>query len=251
MRRLFWLGGCTFSVALVTVVACSSSSSESGDGSDAGARSDRLIIDLDAILAEATAGLQFPGACGAAAGVATSFPPIANLCQLGTPSAVTEAGGTFVWFCQGSTLASCTAPSKGDGGSADASGTKFVDGGCGTAAGQMTKTAPTANLCADNSTPSVSGGGALYTWICPVPGSSNLSLCSAPQELTITVNAGAGGTVSPMTKEVGWGSSAHVFTVTPNAGHSANVSGCGGVLIGTQYQTGQITAACTITATFP
>lgn len=195
MRKLFVAAGASFVVALVTMVACSSSSSESGGGgADAAAASDRLVIDLDAILAEAMAGF--------------------------------------------------------DVGVIDAS-THFVEGGCGTAAGQMTKTAPTANLCANGATPQVSGGGALYTWICPVAGSSDMSLCNAPQELTITVDAADGGVVSPMTKEVGWGSSGHMFTVTPNAGHSASASGCSGTLLGTQYQTGQITAACTITVTFP
>ena len=40
------------------------------------------------------------------------------------------------------------------------------------------------------------------------------------------------------------------FTVTPNYGYSASVTGCGGTLSGNTYTTGPITSDCAVSATF-
>ncbi len=66
---------------------------------------------------------------------------------------------------------------------------------------------------------------------------------------TVSTSAGTGGTISPTSASVGYGSTT-TFTVTPSGGYSiASVSGCSGS--GTSsYTTGAITAACTVSATF-
>ena len=66
---------------------------------------------------------------------------------------------------------------------------------------------------------------------------------------TVTGTAGAGGTISPPSRSVNYGSNT-TFTVTPNAGYTASATGCGGSLSGTTYTTGAITGACTVSATF-
>src|SRR3989344_754388 len=66
---------------------------------------------------------------------------------------------------------------------------------------------------------------------------------------TVTASAGAGGTISPPSRSVNYGSNT-TFTVTPNAGYTASATGCGGSLSGTTYTTGAITGACTVSATF-
>src|SRR3989344_3523652 len=59
---------------------------------------------------------------------------------------------------------------------------------------------------------------------------------------TVTGTAGAGGTISPPSRSVNYGSNT-TFTVTPNAGYTASATGCGGSLSGTTYTTGAITGA--------
>ena len=67
---------------------------------------------------------------------------------------------------------------------------------------------------------------------------------------TVTAKAGTGGTITPATTVVDYGTTA-TFTVTPNAGYSIRtVTGCGGSLNGTTYTTGRITGACTVRANF-
>ncbi|MFA4975451.1 MAG: hypothetical protein WC577_02090, partial [Candidatus Paceibacterota bacterium] len=66
---------------------------------------------------------------------------------------------------------------------------------------------------------------------------------------TVTGTAGAGGTISPASRSVSYGSTT-TFTVTPNTGYTAGASGCGGTLSGTTYTTGAITANCAVSATF-
>ncbi|MFD1712588.1 hypothetical protein FVQ98_11455 [Ottowia sp. GY511] len=56
------------------------------------------------------------GTCGAATGVAASSPPTANLCQVGTASAV-SGSGPWTWSCagsQGGSAAACSAPLAGN-----------------------------------------------------------------------------------------------------------------------------------------
>ena len=73
---------------------------------------------------------------------------------------------------------------------------------------------------------------------------------AAPVVYTVTATAGAGGTISPASALVSYGSTT-AFTVTPNAGYTATVGGtCGGTLVSNTYTTGLITAPCTVIASF-
>lgn len=67
----------------------------------------------------------------------------------------------------------------------------------------------------------------------------------------VTPSSGSNGSISPaVVQQVSHGSTT-AFTVTPNAGFSANVSGtCGGALLGGVYTTNAITAACTVVVSF-
>ena len=67
----------------------------------------------------------------------------------------------------------------------------------------------------------------------------------------VTPSAGAHGSISPSTaRTVNYNGTAS-FTVTPNTGYNiVSVTGCGGMLSGSTYTTGPITANCTVTATF-
>ncbi|MBF0292065.1 MAG: VCBS repeat-containing protein [Nitrospinae bacterium] len=73
------------------------------------------------------------------------------------------------------------------------------------------------------------------------------------QTYTVTATAGAGGTVSPASQIVASGSTAP-FTVTPDAGYTADVAVGGtcaaGSWSGTTYTTGVVTAACSVSFTF-
>lgn len=74
----------------------------------------------------------------------------------------------------------------------------------------------------------------------------------APATHTITVDVGAGGSMSPPgpTLELVHGAS-QSFTVTPDPGyHTVSVAGCSGTLSGTIYQTAPITSDCAVKAVF-
>lgn len=67
---------------------------------------------------------------------------------------------------------------------------------------------------------------------------------------TISATAGVGGTFNQQTMVVEHGNVANL-QVTPSKGYRIdNVSGCGGQLVNNQFRTGNITANCSITATF-
>jgi len=67
---------------------------------------------------------------------------------------------------------------------------------------------------------------------------------------TVSTSAGTGGSISPTSASVNYGSGTS-FTITPSSGYSINtVSGCSGSLSGSTYTTGAITSACTVTASF-
>jgi hypothetical protein len=73
---------------------------------------------------------------------------------------------------------------------------------------------------------------------------------SAPPTYTVTVSAGSGGSVSPASISVTSGSTTTI-AISLNEGYEvADVTGCGGAISGTNYTTGPITGACSITATF-
>ena len=78
------------------------------------------------------------------------------------------------------------------------------------------------------------------------------------QVFTVTPSAGAGGSISPSAaQQVDYGGTTS-FSVTPNTGYGiSSVTGCGGTPSGStntsapiSYQTGPITADCSVTATF-
>jgi hypothetical protein len=68
--------------------------------------------------------------------------------------------------------------------------------------------------------------------------------------LTVTTEAGAGGTISPASASVRLGSMT-AFEITPDSNYEiASVSGCAGSLEGTTYSTVALRSDCTVTATF-
>lgn len=70
-----------------------------------------------------------------------------------------------------------------------------------------------------------------------------------PQYL-VSTQAGAGGSLNPVSAQVRQGSTA-TFSVTPSTGYEIDsVNGCAGSLTGSQYTTGAVNAACTVTASF-
>ncbi|MFZ4791808.1 MAG: M6 family metalloprotease domain-containing protein, partial [Candidatus Competibacteraceae bacterium] len=76
-----------------------------------------------------------------------------------------------------------------------------------------------------------------------------VSASFSQQTYAVTAIAGANGSISPASRTVAHGATT-TFTVIPSASYSAVVSGCGGMLSGTTYTTGPITAACTVSASF-
>src|SRR5258706_3730660 len=63
--------------------------------------------------------------------------------------------------------------------------------------------------------------------------------------------AGPGGSISPSTPQAVTLNSTVVFTVTPNSGYTASVSGtCGGNLVGNTFTTNPVTGDCGVNASF-
>jgi len=93
------------------------------------------------------------GACGSSNGAGFYTAPAANLCADNSTPAV-SGSGPWTWTCSGingGNNQSCTA-------------NKSIDAVCGSATGSCFGTAPTTNLCADGSTPPVSGPE--WAWTC-------------------------------------------------------------------------------------
>ena len=96
------------------------------------------------------------GACGAANGSPSPSVPSANLCAVGSPTAVLDNGaGQWVWTCQstGGSM-SCAAPNTATG-----------PGSCGAANNTAIPNPPNQNLCASGVSGPVSGTGP-WTWQC-------------------------------------------------------------------------------------
>ncbi len=125
-----------------------------------------------------------------------------------------------------------------------------VAGVCGSANGGTFTTMPTMNLCSAGTAGTVSGAGP-WSWTCTGLYGGATASCSANiQAYTVTASAGTGGTISPASRQVTYGSTT-TFTVTANGGYSiSSVTGCGGTLSGGQYTTGPITGTCAVTASF-
>ena len=72
-----------------------------------------------------------------------------------------------------------------------------------------------------------------------------------PITFTVTASAGTNGTITPATQTANTGTTVS-FTVTPSTGYTTTMGGTcpAGTLVGTTYTTGNITADCTVTASF-
>jgi uncharacterized repeat protein (TIGR01451 family) len=101
-------------------------------------------------------------------------------------------------------------------------------------------------------TPAATAG--QFTWGCAGNGggtSTAAAACSVPRGYNVTPSAGANGAITPSNAQVVAYNSSTAFTVTPNSGYVANVTGtCGGNLSGATYTTNVITGACTVNAAF-
>jgi hypothetical protein len=100
-----------------------------------------------------------------------------------------------------------------------------------------------------------SGEGCTGTGTCSLTmtASRYVSAVFTRNSYVVTATAGAGGSITPASQLVSYGSTT-TFTVTPNEGYAAAVTGCGGTLKATNntytYTTGPITGTCTVIATF-
>ncbi len=84
----------------------------------------------------------------------------------------------------------------------------------------------------------------------PVDGECTISATFHLNDYTLTATAGPGGDIVPPTTRVRHGDTAS-FTLIPDPGyHVESVTGCNGLLTGTVYTTGPITADCIVNATF-
>ncbi|MEN9559040.1 MAG: hypothetical protein RLZZ502_251 [Pseudomonadota bacterium] len=98
----------------------------------------------------------------------------------------------------------------------------MVNGACGTAHGVSVFSAPSSNLCADNSLPNVSSTASNYSWTCAGQNGGSNASCTAPKadatgNLTLGSTAVTGNTVPSS----GTGQSASVsFTTTGNSSPS-------------------------------
>jgi hypothetical protein len=122
-------------------------------------------------------------------------------------------------------------------------GDTVAETACGVAEGVMKLAAPTAGLCSTGTATAISTSATDYNWTC---GSSS---CQAPRGYKVSAKAGNNGSVSPATQTVLYNQATSI-SVIPAAGYGAQVSGCGGSLVGTTYTTGPITYACGIQANF-
>ena len=83
----------------------------------------------------------------------------------------------------------------------------------------------------------------------PITSNCTVSATFAP-DFVVTPVAGPNGSISPNADQLVALNGATSFTVTPNYGYSASVTGCGGTLSGYTYTTGPITSDCAVSATF-
>lgn len=135
----------------------------------------------------------------------------------------------------------------------------FVTGGvpaannatCGTAAGSTFTIMPNGNLCSTGTSSTVTGVGPWF-WGCSANGHTQNCLANI-QAYTVSTSATGSGTVTPSSSAINIGSSGS-FTVAPNVGTKASVSGCGinqsWITSPTIVTTSSITGDCTVTATF-
>jgi hypothetical protein len=123
------------------------------------------------------------GECGSSNGASLSSAPTTGLCSAGTPSKVI-GNGPWTWLCIGS----------GGGKTAQCSASLAnspVNGACGAANGVAVTSAPTTNLCSAGAASAVAGTGP-WSWSCAGSNGGTSASCSAPLELTGSVNGQCG-----------------------------------------------------------
>ncbi|NVN93162.1 MAG: S8 family serine peptidase [Desulfuromonadales bacterium] len=134
-----------------------------------------------------------------------------------------------------------------------------ANGACGSASGQSSTSAPSANLCLHGAASPVTGAGP-WNWSCIGQNGGSSASCSADiitYSISASVSGGAGGTVTSSVSAVPYGGSA-TFTLTPESGYSLTgltdnginvsaVAGPPGTLI---YSINSVTTDHVVLATF-
>ena len=116
--------------------------------------------------ASCSAQLEISGVCGSANGTDVASAPTANLCSVGSASAVTGSG-PFAWTCAGSnggSAASCAAQLE-------------INGSCGSANGVAMSAKPTKYLCSTGAASAVTGKGP-WDWTCAGGNGGTTANCS-------------------------------------------------------------------------
>lgn len=125
------------------------------------------------------------------------------------------------------------------------------DAACGAAAGSTFTSMPSGSLCSTGTPSAVTGVGPWF-WSCSANGHDQNCLANI-QTYTVSTSASGNGTITPASEIINLGSFA-TFTVAPDIGSKASVSGCGisqsWIASPTIVATSSITGGCTVTATF-
>ncbi|MBN9366115.1 MAG: IPTL-CTERM sorting domain-containing protein [Comamonadaceae bacterium] len=129
----------------------------------------------------------------------------------------------------------------------------LVNGQCGSAhnaaSTPLRASAPAASLCNAGTASSVTGGTSTWTWSCTGANSGTDAACQAPRGYTVSTTAGANGSIGAA-QTVAYNATAAI-AVTPAQGYVVDtVAGCGGTLAGNTFTTAQVTADCSVSATF-
>lgn len=134
--------------------------------------------------ASCSAPLSQDGACGTSHNGNFYVAPAANLCAVGTPSAVAGTG-PWTWTCggvSGGSNASCNA-------------NKSVNGVCGVANGVSSETSPAAGLCSAGNSTAVTNSSNTWNWNCNGTFGGASATCSAPQQINGTCGPANGSSV--------------------------------------------------------
>lgn len=124
------------------------------------------------------------------------------------------------------------------------------NGACSSLSGTTVQTIPTANLCSAGTPSTVTGSGP-WSWTClGGVGGSDDSCTANIQTYNVTTSATTGGSISPTSATVNHGAFTSFMVTSADGYRVSSVTGCNGTLSGTNYTTGQVTSACTVSATF-
>jgi hypothetical protein len=163
-------------------------------------------------------------------------------------ASLTVAGNVFTITEAGVQTYTITA-SSGSGGSISPSGQVSVQSG---AVQTFTITPNTGYKVADVIVDGVSQGAITSYTFSAVSTNHTISATFSLITYQVKTEIGNGvghGTINPTSQVVNSGSKTS-FTVIPDSGYTATVTGCGGTLSGQTFTTGVITGDCTITANF-